>query len=200
MTKNLILIHGKPGSGKSTVSRIAAERLRNVYHFSMGDELRSRALEGKPSRYSDELKEQAEALRQALPVPAHLAANVFEECVETSPHDTIIVDGYPQYPDRLPRFNETLEKVDAKVVAIVLIEVPDVVAAERIRGRAQRAETVAEDDAYITGRLMGYSKNVVPTIAVLSSEYPVTHIDGTSSPDEVTAELMKIVRTSHTQN
>jgi adenylate kinase len=200
MTKQLILVHGKPGCGKSTASRLTAEKLGDVYHFSMGDELRARALEGKPSKHSQALMEQAEALRQALPVPPQIAADVFEECVETSPYDTIIVDGYPQYPDRMPRFNETLGDVGAKVLAIAIIDVPDELAAERIRGRGQRAASVSEDDAYITKRLAGYVQNVEPTIEVLSSHYPVYHIDGSGSPDQVAAGIMNIVQAVRTEN
>jgi len=54
--KELLLVTGKPGSGKSTVSELAAAQFIDCYYFSMGDEIRARGLNGKPSRYSDELK------------------------------------------------------------------------------------------------------------------------------------------------
>lgn len=193
MSISLILVHGKPGSGKSTVSRLAAEQLGNVYHFSIGDELRARALHDKPSRHSSELKQYAEELRQALPVPPHLASLVFEECIETSPHQIVIVDGYPQYADRLPKFNETLEHVQAKVREICIIDVSDETARERIKGRSQRTAKVTEDEAYIQKRLDGYTKNVVPTIEVLSHEYPVHRLNGETDPQSVADQLLKII-------
>lgn len=194
MATELFLVHGKPGSGKSTVSKLAAEQLGNVYHFSIGDELRARALHDKPSRHSEELKQYAEELRQALPVPPHLASLVFEECIETSPHQTVIVDGYPQYADRLPGFNETIERVGGKVLAICLIDVSDDTAARRIKGRTQRSTVVAEDEAYINKRLAGYNNNVLPTIGVLSQDYPVHTINGELDVQSVASELANIIQ------
>lgn len=193
MTKKLYLVHGKPGCGKTTASKLAALKLGEAYHFSIGDELRARVFDGKPSRYSAELQRYSEELRQSLPVPPHLASLVFEECVETSPYDTIIVDGYPQYPDRLPGFDQTLQKVGARVLAVCVINVSDDIARQRITGRAQRNANVLENEAYITKRLQGYQKNVVPTIDVLSQEYPVENINGDQTPEAIAHDLVAIM-------
>ncbi|MDL2362954.1 MAG: nucleoside monophosphate kinase [Patescibacteria group bacterium] len=193
MAVELFLVHGKPGSGKSTASKLAAEQLENVYNFSIGEELRARALHDKPSRHSDELKQYAEQLRQALPVPSHLPGLVFEECIESSPHQTVIVDGYPQYADRLPGFTETIERVGGKVLAICLIEVSDETAAERIAGRARRTTLVAEDEVYITKRLDGYRKNALPTIEAMSQDYLVHVINGEADQQEVSNELATFI-------
>lgn len=193
MSKVLFLVTGKPGSGKSTASKMAAERLGNVYHFSMGDELRARGLFDKPSRHSEEAKQYAHEMKHSLPVPASLSAKVFEECVQTSPYDTIVVDGYPQYKDRLDGFNETMQRVNATVAAILRIDIPDEVAFERLSNREQRAD-VEEDSAYISKRLQGYTVNVVPTIAALAKDYPLVNIDGDQPPEQVAAELESAIK------
>jgi adenylate kinase len=196
MSKQLFLIAGKPGSGKSTVSRLAAMQLGDAYHFSMGDEIRARALHGKPSRYGEQLKTCVDAIKASLPIPHELVAGVFEECIADSTINTIIVDGYPQYPDRLPAFDETNARVDAAVIAVCIIDVSDDVARMRLLGREGRFADVTEDDKYVAKRLAGFTKNVVPTVDVLAGKYPIHHVDGSGTPDQVAAELVRIVRAS----
>jgi adenylate kinase family enzyme len=194
MTKKLFLVAGKPGSGKSTVSRLAAAQLGEAYHFSMGDEIRARALHGKPSRFSEQLKTCVDAIKAALPIPHELVTGMFEECIADSPTDTIIVDGYPQYPDRLPAFDETNARVDAEVQAVCIIDVSDSVARTRLLNREGRFADVAEDEAYVAKRLAGFTKNVVPTIEVLAKQYHVHHIDGSAKPEAVAAALVAIIQ------
>ena len=198
MSKILFLVAGKPGSGKSTASKLAATKLGNVYHFSMGDELRARGLFGKASKHSEEAKRYANEMKQSLPVPASLSAKVFEECVQTSPYDTIIVDGYPQYQDRLLGFSETIERVDATIAAIFKIDISDKVAFERLSNRKQRTDA-EEDHAYIAKRLQGYIANVVPTVSILAKDYPLIVIDGNQPPEQVAADLEINIKTYRLQ-
>jgi adenylate kinase family enzyme len=193
MAKRLILVAGKPGSGKSTASELAAQQLGDVYHFSLGEELRARALQGKPSRYAAELQAYATDLKYHRPVPAPLSALVVEECIATSPFETILVDGYPQYADRLPGLQASLDHVGAVILAVCELQLPDEIAASRLTGREQRAADVAEDSAYIARRLEGYYQNVVPTVAALAAQYPLYAIDATQSPERVAAELAAVV-------
>lgn len=196
MAKELYLIHGKPGSGKTTASKMAAKKLGDAYHFSIGAELRARALDNKPSQYSDNLKPYAENLRQSLPIPPEIVALVFQECVASSPYETIIVDGYPQYPDRLPAFEATLKSVTAEVLAICLVDVSDDIARQRMGGREQRTAGVIEDGAYISKRLEGYEANLIPTIEALSHDYPITIIDGMQAPEAVANDLVRVIEMS----
>jgi adenylate kinase family enzyme len=189
MSERLFLVHGKPGSGKSTASQTAAKKLGDAYTFSMGNEIRARALHGKPSQHARELSQYTEQLRQSLPVPPDLVGKVVKECIETSPHETIIVDGYPQYPDRLPGFNSMIKELGAQILATYLIDVPDEIAKERLLGREQRLAEVAEDEAFITRRLAGFQRNVIPVIDALSQDYPVHIIDGSQDANGVANDL-----------
>lgn len=185
---------GKPGSGKSTTSALAAKQIGNVYHFSIGEELRARAIDGKTSRYSGQIKLHADALKLHLPIPADMTAKIFEECIADSPYDTIIVDGYPQYIDRLPGFETNVAAASARVLAICRINIDDSVAASRLRSRGQRSEDVVETNNFIANRLKNYYTNIIPTIETLSQSYLVETIDGNRLPLEVATDLAAIVK------
>lgn len=193
MTKNVFLVSGKPGSGKTTASRLAAEKLGSVYHFSIGQEARDRVLGGKQSRHTAKLAPYAEELRQHRSIPPELISLVVAECIEDSPYPTIIADGYPQYRDRIPSFESTLLSAGAEVLAICQINVSDEVAARHLAGRAQRVEGVPEDDAYIRKRLDGYYQEVAPTIEILSKQYPLHVVDGNQSPEAVADGLVAVI-------
>jgi adenylate kinase family enzyme len=79
--KELILVAGKPGSGKTTAAKTVSEILSDSYYFSIGDELRAIGLEGKSSALSVEVSQYAAELRSHLPLPAHLAHRVLEKCI-----------------------------------------------------------------------------------------------------------------------
>ena len=188
------MVGGKPGSGKSTATKLAAELIGNIYYFSMGDEIRARGLDGKASIYKDELELLAEDLRQSKPVPAHLASGVFEECIEQSPYDRILVDGYPQHYNRLPGFNESLEKVGGKVLAVFKIDVDDQTASQRLKTRTKRFVEVGEnDDAYIDHRLKQYRENIAPALDILAEQYPMHVIDGARKPEGVAKSIVDLV-------
>lgn len=192
--KKLILVAGKPGSGKTTAAQIASKALDNSYYFSIGSELRAIAFEGRQSAFGDEVCQYAEELRNHLPVPAHLAHLVLEECIIDSPAELIIVDGYPQYKDRLPEFNATLDRLAAKVLAICEIDVNDDVAHARLQKREDRVKDIEEDTEFIKRRLEGYTLNALPTIEQLAQSYPLRKIDGSAPKHEVADSLAKIIK------
>jgi adenylate kinase family enzyme len=192
-SKELILVAGKPGSGKTTAAKTASEILGDTYYFSIGDELRAIGLEGRPSRLSAEIAQYTDELRNHLPLPAHLAHLVLEECVLSSSDTLIIVDGYPQYQDRLPAFEATLGGLSARVLVVCEIDVNDDIARSRLRNRKDRIEDLTEDAAFIDKRLVGYQRNAIPTIEQLAQQYPLRKVDGLSSRQEVANKLVQTI-------
>ena len=192
--KKLILVAGRPGSGKTTAAKTVSSTLSNSYYFSIGSELRAIGLEGRPSALSSEITQYGYELRNHLPLPAHLAHHVLEECILRSSAELIIIDGYPQYQDRLPEFKATLARVAADVLAICEISVTDDIARLRLQSREDRIKDIEEDTEFINKRLAGYQQNALPTIEQLARRYPLRKIDGSLSKQEVAQNLMLTIK------
>lgn len=192
MGKRLLVITGKPGSGKSTAAAIAAQRIASTYHFSVGDELRAIGLHGKPSIFSTELSRYSAELRLHRPVPPELATKIFGECVSSSQKKNIIVDGYPQYTNLLPGFRETVTRLGVSVIGVCHVKVSDAVARARLTSRGQRSPDVIEDEQYLDGRLLSYRENTMPTLEKLATSYPVFAIDGSQQAKDIAGTLVSI--------
>lgn len=191
--RRLLIITGKPGSGKSTAAALATRQLANTVHFSVGDELRAIGLHGKPSALSTELSSYSTELKLHRPVPPELTTNVFEECVTRSQQENIIFDGYPQYANLLPGFEAAVMRLDVSVIGVCHVKVSDAVARARLASRGRRSPNVIEDKQYLDWRLLSYRENTIPTIQKLATRYPVFTIDGSQQVPAIAAALTAII-------
>ena len=150
-TPELILVGGKPFSGKSTISRAYSQTEidRVVKHLSMGDRLRAIGKGEIPSQFSDILCQSEKQLKAHSPVSKEIPIGVFEEFLEEEPADLVILDAYPRYQNRLDDFKESIQRVGTKVLAVCRIDVSDTVVLERSTSRAQRYEDVLEDKIFV---------------------------------------------------
>src|SRR5689334_20682301 len=97
MIKNeLLLVAGKPGTGKSTASELAASKIEDARHLSMGNRLRGISSGEIPSRYSEELRAFQQNLAQGQPSPPGFANLVLREFMDMQ-KGLVIFDGIPRY-------------------------------------------------------------------------------------------------------
>lgn len=144
--KGILLIAGKPASGKSAVSKKlisewdeASTRV-SISHLSTGDTLRAIASGELNSQFKRDVKKQAENLRQALPLPYSLVADVLLEALDAKTERLILLDGHPRYPEEI---NDTLgfaRVTGRKILGLVEITVPDEVAKARMISRQKEGE------------------------------------------------------------
>src|SRR3712207_5926833 len=126
---NLILL-GPPGAGKGT----QAERLEEDFHLpyiATGNMLRSAVEEG-----TDLGQKAKEYMDAGDLVPDELIIGMILECVaDDRCNDGFLLDGFPRNLGQAKALGEALEKVDRKLSAALLIDVPDDDVVKRLSGR-----------------------------------------------------------------
>lgn len=110
-TPELLIIGGKPFSGKSTISRTYAAQSNNtIKHLSMGERLRAISKGEVSSHYSEALAKSEGALKAHDPVAKELPIAVFEEFIREESPDLVLLDAFPRYPDRLDLFRRAVNR------------------------------------------------------------------------------------------
>jgi len=203
---NLILL-GPPGAGKGT----QAERLTDDFrlpHISTGDILRGAVAEGTP------LGETAKGFMDAGElVPDDVIIGVIlERMEEDDARDGFLLDGFPRTIEQADALARELEKLDRRLTAALVIEVPDDEAVRRISGRRvsrktgrvyhvefdppkhegrcdiDGSELIQRDDdaeATVRKRLEVYRQQTAPLIDYYEERGLLRRLDGTRGPAEV---------------
>jgi adenylate kinase len=126
---NLILL-GPPGAGKGT----QAERLRedfNLPHIATGDMLRAEVRDGT------ELGERAKRFIEAGDlVPDEVIIGMITRRIsDGEAADGFLLDGFPRNEQQARALEDALERLDRRLTAALLIDVPDGEVVRRLSGR-----------------------------------------------------------------
>jgi adenylate kinase len=213
---NLILL-GPPGAGKGT----QAERLENDFHLpyiATGNMLRAAVAEGT------ELGKKAEEyMNNGDLVPDELIIDMILVCVgEERCNDGFLLDGFPRNVTQAQRLDEALTKLDRKITATLLIDVPDEAIVRRLSGRRtckkeghvyhvdtnppkhegvcdiDGSKLIQRDDdkpETIEKRLRVYHENTEPLVDHYQEQGVLRRFDGTRSPTEVHDHLRATIAT-----
>jgi adenylate kinase len=213
---NLILL-GPPGAGKGT----QAERLEEDFHLpyiATGNMLRAAVEEGS------ELGKKAQSyMDDGKLVPDELIIDLILECVqEDQCNDGFLLDGFPRNLEQARSLDAAIEKLDRRLSAALLIDVPDEVIIDRITGRRvcskeghvyhvesnppkhdgvcdidgskliQRKDDTAE---VVEKRLAVYHEQTAPIVDHYDEKGILKRFDGTRPPTEVHDHLRATIAT-----
>lgn len=183
-----LLILGPQGAGKGTQAvRIAAEH--DVPHVSTGDMLRSAIADG--SQLGLQVKPIVD--RGDL-VPDELMIALIRE--RLSAPDTrrgFVLDGFPRTLAQAEALDPMLHEIGKDLGAVLVLEVPDAVAVERLRRRAEIEGRRDDTPEAIARRLRNYHEQTAPLVDWYRARDKVAPIDGTSSIEEVWEQIQDVL-------
>lgn len=182
----MIVLFGPPGSGKGTL----AKELKDKYgmkHISTGDlirnsddeEIKEIVASGKFVSDSQILK----LLRKAIK----------EEDLESG----IIFDGFPRTVSQAPKLDSLLGKKGVGLNYAVFLDVPEDVAKDRIKGRAEKEDRKDDSDPkVIEKRFEEYKEKTLPLIEVYEKSKKLFKVDGTKGTEEVLKKVKNKLKLS----
>jgi adenylate kinase len=177
MAKTIVLL-GPPGSGKGT----QAERLRDRdwMTLSTGDLLREeRAQDSELGRKAAEYMDRGDL------VPDELIVDALRGYLDGRDEESIVLDGFPRTVAQADALGDALSARGRELDAVVQIDVPDDVVAERISGRGRDDD----DPETVRERLKVYHQETEPLIAYYEERGLLERVDGDGDADAIAQEI-----------
>lgn len=189
----MILIHGKPGLGKSTLARSVTDALNagktHAACFSIGARLRAISAGEIASQYSGELLSEHDTLyRHAHVNDPVIIHGVVAEYLRSVAEDIVIIDGHPRYMEMVDEYERVLNECGWYTALVVIIDGSDELAHERMSERHRDENGITEDQSW---RLADYALTMGPVLNWLAAHYPTLHIDATNTLEQKTGQVVE---------
>jgi adenylate kinase len=180
------LLLGPQGAGKGTqAKRISAEY--GIPHVATGDMLRSAIAA------DSDLGRQVESIVNAGDlVPDDLMiALIRERLGQEDTEAGFVLDGFPRTTGQAEALDNLFGEIGRSFSVVFALQIPDGVAFERLRKRAELEGRADDTDEAIKRRLENYHRETEPLIEYYRTRGNLVPIHGDRSENEVFAELQR---------
>ncbi|MDB5168377.1 MAG: adk [Candidatus Saccharibacteria bacterium] len=205
MERDIILIGGMPGSGKSRLGKSIADELRtemSIEHLPIGDIIRAIGRGAIESFYASEIRQHLMGPNASELIDNTVMYAVIDETLTAHAHtDHLMIDGYPRTLDQLDDLAE-LASNDARtqVGAIVTVTNEDTAVMRMIKRSPRDYEGALTVD-WARTRIQRHIDNYTPVITTLHSrDTPITFVDTSGIKADTNLTGLKAIKTIIHQN
>ena len=181
-----ILLLGPQGAGKGTQARRVAVEYE-LPHIATGDMLRTAISDRTP------LGNEVEAVVNAgeLVSDELMIALIRERLAQEDTRSGFVLDGYPRTTAQAEALDRLFGEIGRAFSVVFALQIPDSVAFDRLRLRAQVEGRADDTDEAIRRRLENYHRQTEPLIEYYRVRGNLVTIHGERSEGEVFAELQQ---------
>lgn len=185
--KQLFLIIGAPGSGKTTDATIISENNASIAHYSTGDLLRTEV--ASKSKLGKEIESY---ISKGNLVPLAIVVNTIINAIKNCEEDFILIDGYPRSLEQMTELDKVLNenKDEIKLKAVIEVEVSEETAKERVLGRNR-----GDDDSLevFNNRMKVYLEPIQEIRAFYKEKNIYNLINGERSIEEIVGDMNELI-------
>jgi adenylate kinase family enzyme len=191
--RSMIMLHGKPGSGKSTLGKSLEASFTSedvaAKHVSLGDQVRAIYHGERGSYYTNVIRRHLESGDPHAPLDRSIAYGVVLEALQrpdVDAADLIFLDGYPRSHDQVEGVLELASGGDYDIRGLLQTEVDTEIAYRRLMKRNRPLGRAALNDADIRRRFQTYDQDTPAMLAELGVLGIPAETIKTSGPKEAT--------------
>jgi len=184
--KNLFLIIGAPGSGKTTDAQMIAQNDKTIAHFSTGDLLREEINSG--SELGSIIKKRMDAGEL---VPVEVALDTIIKAINSSTCNTILIDGYPRSDEQMMALDKSLQnEKNILLKSVIEVVVSEKTAMDRVLGRNRGAD---DNIKVFKNRMNVYNEPLKGIQDFYNSKNILHKISGETDIDTVVQEMTEFI-------
>ena len=188
MPKKLILVIGAPGSGKSTDSKIIAEKHKDdITAISVGALLKEEIKRGSGVGHISEKYVVAGDL-----VPGQIVMYELFGLIRDAPKNIVLIDGFPRGINQMKEMGDELfMSKNIELVSVIKIRVSETTARKRVLGD----NPSKEEKALFKHKMEVYFKLIGEIEGYYKKDNLLTIIDGEQDAQTVAAEIDEFLKT-----